>query len=105
VHAEVAVDLARHRSDLTLSVREVAVLELVAEGNSNKAIGQLLHINEETVKGHLKNGNRCDLRESSRCSRHKTGAYGSAPAMISSAGRRGGSPTTQKPKASSSDSS
>lgn len=38
----------------TLSPRELDVLELLAEGKSNKAIGQLLAISEETVKTHLK---------------------------------------------------
>jgi len=37
-----------------LSRREIEVLELLAEGKSNKAIGQLLTISEETVKTHLK---------------------------------------------------
>jgi DNA-binding NarL/FixJ family response regulator len=38
----------------TLSRRELEVLELLAEGKSNKAIGQVLTISEETVKTHLK---------------------------------------------------
>ena len=37
-----------------LSRREIEVLELLAEGKSNKAIGQVLTISEETVKTHLK---------------------------------------------------
>ena len=39
--------------DDTLSVREIEVLELVARGNSNKAVGRALHISEATVKTHL----------------------------------------------------
>jgi DNA-binding NarL/FixJ family response regulator len=38
----------------TLSLREIEVLELLAQGKSNKAIGQVLTISEETVKTHLK---------------------------------------------------
>lgn len=38
----------------TLTDREIAVLALAARGNTNKAIGQHLHISEATVKTHLK---------------------------------------------------
>ena len=37
----------------TLSERELEVLQLVARGNSNRAIGQTLHISQATVKTHL----------------------------------------------------
>jgi len=37
-----------------LSVREVEVLELLAEGRSNREIGKVLHISDETVKTHLR---------------------------------------------------
>ena len=37
----------------TLSERELEVLQLVARGNSNRAIGQALHISQATVKTHL----------------------------------------------------
>lgn len=37
----------------TLSDREVEVLELAAQGNSNKAIASQLHITEATVKSHF----------------------------------------------------
>lgn len=37
-----------------MSLREIEVVELLAQGKSNKAIGQLLGIAEETVKTHLK---------------------------------------------------
>lgn len=36
-----------------LSLREIAVLKLVADGNTNKQIGTRLHISEATVKTHL----------------------------------------------------
>jgi DNA-binding NarL/FixJ family response regulator len=55
VQADVAADLADHTADVPLSDRETQVLRLVAAGNSNKKVGFRLSINEETVKGHLKN--------------------------------------------------
>ena len=39
--------------DTTLSQRELEVLQYVADGNSNKMIGNLLRISEQTVKNHL----------------------------------------------------
>jgi DNA-binding NarL/FixJ family response regulator len=54
IQRQVAADIADHLADSGLSVREIAVLELVAQGNSNRAIGEVLHINEDTVKGHVK---------------------------------------------------
>lgn len=40
---------------LSLGPRECGILELIAEGNSNKEIARLLGIGPETVKTHLKN--------------------------------------------------
>jgi LuxR family maltose regulon positive regulatory protein len=40
---------------LTLGPRECGILELIAEGNSNKEVARLLGIGPETVKTHLKN--------------------------------------------------
>ena len=37
----------------TLTSREIQVLELLAEGRSNKAIGQQLGISDQTVKFHV----------------------------------------------------
>jgi DNA-binding NarL/FixJ family response regulator len=37
----------------TLTSREIQVLELLAEGRSNKAIGQRLGISDQTVKFHV----------------------------------------------------
>ena len=37
----------------TLTSREIQVLELLAEGQSNKAIGQQLGISDQTVKFHV----------------------------------------------------
>jgi len=41
-----------HEAD-ALSPRELAVLQLAAAGNSNRMIGDLLHIGETTVKSHM----------------------------------------------------
>ena len=54
INPEVATQIAQHMADDALSEREIEVLRLVARGNSNKRIGGLLSIAEETVKGHLK---------------------------------------------------
>jgi len=54
VDAEVATTLATYKDDDPLTPREVSVLELVAQGNSNREIGTVLLITEETVKGHIK---------------------------------------------------
>src|SRR5215510_920200 len=51
---EIAEQLADHVSDDALTAREVEVLRLVAEGNSNKIIADCLSISEDTVKGHVK---------------------------------------------------
>jgi two-component system NarL family response regulator len=39
----------------TLTRREIEVLELVAQGNTNREIGELLFISENTVKNHIRN--------------------------------------------------
>lgn len=54
VQADVAAKLSDHVGEDTLTARELSVLSLVAEGNTNKAIGERLSITEETVKGHIK---------------------------------------------------
>jgi DNA-binding NarL/FixJ family response regulator len=54
IPAEVAAHLAEHLSDENLTTREVEVLRLVAGGNRNRDIAELLFISEETVKVHLK---------------------------------------------------
>jgi len=40
-------------SDTSLSHRELEVLQHVAYGNSNKMVGNILRISEQTVKNHL----------------------------------------------------
>jgi DNA-binding NarL/FixJ family response regulator len=52
---EVALELAEHISGDALTDREVAILQRVAQGNSNKVIASDLNLSEATVKGHMKN--------------------------------------------------
>jgi DNA-binding NarL/FixJ family response regulator len=54
IEPNVAEDLAKHQSDLSLTPREIQVLSLVAAGNSNKLIASKLRINEQTTKTHMK---------------------------------------------------
>jgi DNA-binding NarL/FixJ family response regulator len=51
---DVAVQLAHHMGEDSLSKRETEVLKLVAVGNTDKRIAGCLSISEETAKGHLK---------------------------------------------------
>jgi len=51
---EIAVELADHVTEDALSEKEIAVLRLVAQGNSNKIIASQLNVSESTVKGHMK---------------------------------------------------
>ncbi len=55
VGSEVATQLAEHVTDDALTSRELDVLRLVAQGNSNTIVADRLSISEETVKGHIKN--------------------------------------------------
>ena len=50
---EIAMQLANHMSDETLTTREIEVLQQVAEGNRNRDIADRLFISEGTVKVHL----------------------------------------------------
>lgn len=52
---EIAAELADHATDDALTEREIAVLRLIATGNSNKEIGEHLSIGEATVKSHVTN--------------------------------------------------
>ena len=47
------MDYMRSPNEETLSPREVAVLSLVAQGASNREVGEELHISVATVKTHL----------------------------------------------------
>jgi DNA-binding NarL/FixJ family response regulator len=52
---EIALELAEHIAEDSLSEREIEVLKLVADGTSNKIIASQLRLAEPTVKSHLKN--------------------------------------------------
>ena len=52
---EATFEIAEHATDDPLSPGEVQVLRLIASGNANKQIADLLSITEETVKGRVKN--------------------------------------------------
>jgi DNA-binding NarL/FixJ family response regulator len=52
---EVAAELAEHTTEEELTLREIAVLRLIAAGNANKAIAGQLSIAEDTVKTHVTN--------------------------------------------------
>ena len=54
IPAELASQVADHLADDSLTSREIEVLRLIAEGNSNKIVADRLSITEETVKGHVK---------------------------------------------------
>ena len=51
---EIAAEIAEHAMDTALTPREIAVLKLIAAGNTNKEIAAQLHISEEGVKGSVK---------------------------------------------------
>ena len=51
---KVAAKLVQRVQEQKLTEREEQILKLLAEGKSNRAIGQVLHITESTVKSHLK---------------------------------------------------
>jgi len=54
IEPAVATRLADHVTDDALSAREIEVLRLIADGNSNKIVASKLDISEDTVKGHVK---------------------------------------------------
>jgi len=51
---EIAMEIAEHHADDSLTEREIEVLRQVAEGNGNKMIAANLSISEDTVKAHMK---------------------------------------------------
>jgi DNA-binding NarL/FixJ family response regulator len=55
VSPQVAAKLALHATDDPLTPAEIDVLRLIAAGNTNKLIGDLLRITEDTVKARVKN--------------------------------------------------
>lgn len=52
---EAALQLAAHHAGDALSGREIEVLRLISQGNSNRRAAMLLGVTEDTVKGHVKN--------------------------------------------------
>jgi two-component system NarL family response regulator len=54
IEPAIALQIAHHACDLTLTCREVEVLQRVAAGNSNKLIARELTISEETAKTYVK---------------------------------------------------
>lgn len=54
IPSQVAVRLAEHLSDESLTGREIEVLGQIAGGNRNRDIAEKLFITEETVKVHIK---------------------------------------------------
>ncbi len=55
VDPTVARELAQHMADSPLTERELEVLTIIADGNSNRVVAETLGIHEDTVKGHVKN--------------------------------------------------
>jgi DNA-binding NarL/FixJ family response regulator len=53
--SEVSFELAEHFTDDALTPAEIRVLRLIAQGNANKEIARALALNEETVKGQVRN--------------------------------------------------
>jgi DNA-binding NarL/FixJ family response regulator len=52
---EIAAELAEHATDDELSEREIEVLRLIAAGNSNKQIADVLFVAEATIKSRVTN--------------------------------------------------
>lgn len=52
---EASFELAEHATDDALTAGEIDVLRLIATGNANKQIADVLSLTEETVKGRVKN--------------------------------------------------
>jgi len=52
--ADVLVDNVRQRPPQALSLREMEILRLIAQGLTNREIGGQLHLSENTVKGYVK---------------------------------------------------
>jgi DNA-binding NarL/FixJ family response regulator len=54
VSPEVASEVAEYRADSSLTLREIDVLQLIAQGSANKIIADRLSITEDTVKAHVR---------------------------------------------------
>jgi DNA-binding NarL/FixJ family response regulator len=55
VASTIAHEITTFQGMEDLTTRELSVLRLVAQGNSNRAIGNALNVSEETVKTRIKN--------------------------------------------------
>lgn len=55
IDREIAEQIVSSMQDDALSEREIEVLSLIAAGNSNKVLAELLSISEETAKTHVRN--------------------------------------------------
>jgi DNA-binding NarL/FixJ family response regulator len=53
--AEVTFEVAEHLGEEPLSPMEVRVLQMIADGNSNKEIAGKLAVSEESIKGQVRN--------------------------------------------------
>jgi len=51
---EIAMEIAEHQADDSLTEREIQVLQQVAAGSANKVVADRLAISEETVKAHMR---------------------------------------------------
>lgn len=51
---EISLLLAKSEHSSHLTVRELEILKLIAEGRANKQIGEVLTLSENTVKNHVK---------------------------------------------------
>ncbi len=54
VPSDIAVDIARHAGDEMLTDREVEVVRYIAQGHSNREVGALLSVTEDTIKARVK---------------------------------------------------
>lgn len=52
---EVASEVVNFAADSLLTIREIDVLQLIAEGSANKVVADRLTITEDTVKAHVRN--------------------------------------------------
>lgn len=54
ISPEVASEIAEYATDSSLTLREIDVLQLIAQGNANKIIADRLSVTEDTVKAHVR---------------------------------------------------
>ena len=54
VPSDIAVEIARHAGDELLTDREVEVIRHIAQGHSNREVGALRSVTEDTIKARMK---------------------------------------------------